>query len=681
MPVVDIYGQAVEFPENMTGDALNAAVNRVASQIRGSRTDRSSGAPAGVRAAVGSAQTPEDRLATLRRFYPDAQAEGSDNFSFINPRTQRPTLYNPPGLDWGDAASVIPEIGEFFGGTAGAAAAVAGAPATGGATLLTIPAAVGLGAAAGREIATLSGSVLGNTVDTRSPVQRLVDAGTTAGVNAAALPLADLVARGVRAVAGSVRRAFGPATGPAAINDFANAGVTPSAGAVTGNRGVQLAEATLEATPGGAAPMRALQETQALEMGQAVDRTARGFGTPTDPMRVGAVVREGAANAAERFSQRQTDLYDQAFSLIGADRPAAVASVQRLAADLQADIARAPETRGRVLNPILARVESLLADAQANGGVVRFDVLRNIRTDLGKEIGSPATAATAPGRDAVQYLDRLYGALSDDIRVAARQAGPDAERALSIADRYTRFQRTQNLPALERVLDRGTDEQVFRMLFPQNGRPDPQALARLRRNLTPDEWGAVQATVLDRMGMPTAGVNAGEEFSVNTFLTNWNRLSQNGDNARRVLFGGNDALSGELDNLVRVAQRLRDANAMRNWSGTARVAGMGAGGLAAGQDVLEGDWKGLAGLATVGIIAPRYAAQMMSNPAVVRWLAGTAPVVAARGMIPDRQWARLMAVGEANPELRGALENYRTTFMAQIPAPAARATTAPQQAR
>jgi hypothetical protein len=637
-------------------------------RVNGPALDRATGAPASVRAAVGSAQTPEDRLSTLRRFYPDAQPYGTDNFIFT--RNGRPTIYNPRGLDWGDAVSIIPEIGEFLGGAAGGAAAALGTPATGGVSALAIPAGVGLGAAAGREVATLGATWLGNTDDTRSPLRRLMDAGTTAAVNSAALPIADLIGKGARAVWGAVPRVMGPATGPAAIQDFANAGVTPSAGAVTGNRGMQLLEATIEATPGGADPMRALRMQQASELGQSVERTARQFGQPTDPMRAGATVREGAEAAARRFEQRQEALYNRAFSLIGGDRPSSVAAVQRLADDLRADLARAPESRGRVLQPVLARVEALLADAEANGGKVQFDVLRNIRTDLGRELGAPRGAATAPASDARVYLERLYSALSDDIRQAARSAGPDAERALATADRYTRMQRTQNMPALERILADRTDEQVFRLVFPQNGRPDPQALARIRRNLTPEEWGAVQATVLERMGFPTAGTNAGEKFSIDTFLTNWNRLMANGDNARRVLFGGSQhsALAGELDQLVRVAQRIRDAERMKNWSGTARVAGMGAGALLAAQDVIERDWEGLATLGALGIIAPRYAAQLLSDPNTVRWLAGATRVAALRGnVIPDSQWARLIAVGEANPELRDAIQNYRDAFTEVAP--------------
>jgi hypothetical protein len=55
--------------------------------------DTTRGAPVQVRAAVGAAVKPEDRLSTIRQFYPDAQPEGTDNFTFTDPGTKRPTLY------------------------------------------------------------------------------------------------------------------------------------------------------------------------------------------------------------------------------------------------------------------------------------------------------------------------------------------------------------------------------------------------------------------------------------------------------------------------------------------------------------------------------------------------------------------------------------------------------------
>jgi hypothetical protein len=128
MPVVDIGGQAVQFPDNLSAEALTAAVRAAATQMRGANADQSTGAPANVRASVGAAQTPQDRLATIRRFYPDAEPHGEDNFVFNDPRrSNRPTLYNPPGFFSdiaGDLASISPEIGEALGGVVGCACPV-----------------------------------------------------------------------------------------------------------------------------------------------------------------------------------------------------------------------------------------------------------------------------------------------------------------------------------------------------------------------------------------------------------------------------------------------------------------------------------------------------------------------------------------------------------------------------
>lgn len=625
--------------------------------------DLRTGAPASVRAAVGAAQTPQDRLATLRRFAPDARPFGTDNFVFTDRRTGRLTVYNPKGLDLGDVASVTPEIGEVAGGAMGAAvaapAAVAGIPATGGASLFAVPAGVGLGAAAGREVAQLGGQLFNQTQDNRSLPQHALDAVGTTGMNAVSVPVGNALAQGMRWMFGPVGRMFGARTGTEALSDFANAGIPPSAGAVTGNRTMHLVEKGLEATPGGAEPIRSLAEQQAAAARTEAGRIAGEYGKPTDPYRVGNTIREGAEGAVQRFRARQEELYDDAFNRIGADTPVDIPAVDALAERVRAEIAKAPESRGPVLQPVLDRIERLSIDAGDNG--VPFDALRAIRTDLGRLLGAPPTAATAPSSDTAVYLRQLYGALTDDMGNAARQAGPEAQRALSLADRYTRFHETKNMPALERVLAKELDRDVFRMAFPSSGRPDAQAIAKLRRNLTPDEWSAVQATVIDRLGMatPGAGTEAGE-FSVRTFLTNWRRLMDDGGAARAALFGGggrNSQLAAELDRLARVTGRISDVERMANPSGSARNI-VAAGGLfTAGVQMGSGDPAGAAYTIALGTIAPRYAARLITDPRFVRWLADASRAPASQS---DRLLVRLGTIAGVNPRMDDALAAFET---------------------
>lgn len=141
--------------------------------------DMGAGAPYGVRSAVGGARQMQDKLATLRRYAPDAEVYDNDNFIFTDPKTGKRVLYNPKGLDIGDFASITSEIASGLGGTAAALAAtppaVAGAIPTGGASLTTIPVAFGLGAAGGSELENLVQTQLGKRVDTRGTLQHGAD--------------------------------------------------------------------------------------------------------------------------------------------------------------------------------------------------------------------------------------------------------------------------------------------------------------------------------------------------------------------------------------------------------------------------------------------------------------------------------------------------------------------------
>ena len=121
-----------------------------------SNIDEERGAPARIRTAVGASKKPDDKLATLKAYYPDAQPWGADNFVFTDPDTGNRTLYNPKGLDVGDVSENARMVFEFLGGSAGGAfAAVAGQMGPQIATpeeIVTIPLAVGGGAAMGGQI-------------------------------------------------------------------------------------------------------------------------------------------------------------------------------------------------------------------------------------------------------------------------------------------------------------------------------------------------------------------------------------------------------------------------------------------------------------------------------------------------------------------------------------------------
>src|SRR5689334_20367663 len=85
-------GRTVTFPGGTHPDKIKEVMRRLTTSTEvplANALDRKTGAPVSVRGAVGAAQTDEDRLATLRKFYPDAQPyqdpTAGDNFVYTNP--------------------------------------------------------------------------------------------------------------------------------------------------------------------------------------------------------------------------------------------------------------------------------------------------------------------------------------------------------------------------------------------------------------------------------------------------------------------------------------------------------------------------------------------------------------------------------------------------------------------
>lgn len=674
-----------------------------------SNIDRNKGAPARIRALVGAARTPEDRLATLRKIYPDAQPFDDDNFIFTDPKTGRPTLYNSAGLDVGDLASIGGEASELAGGVLGAAVAappaIAAAIPTGGASLLAIPAATGLGAAGARELFDVTAR-MGGTEDTRSLPTRLTDTAVTAGANAVGARVGDLAAQGIsRAVGAMERYSPGLVSGQQAIADANTIGVMPSAGMATGNRAVQIMENAMANTPGGAGIMQEAAERAMRQMDEAAGRVADNIATgnapaaptsrtapwrrnmalptPADqqplaegaqrvmsPQGAGRTIRDASERAATRFANRREQIDEALYQEVGPDTLVSAPYVRQLVRDLEGELANAPASRGPVLRQALERANAILQDVAptrsatgqvTSGAGIPFRTLRQIRTDIGRELERPDVSGYTPASEA--SLRRLYGALSDDIGAAADAAGPRARQLLSLHDRYVRFNRNVNIPTLQRIADTGTDEQAFNLAVTA-AKDGGSMLERLRRNFRPEEWDTVAASVFSKLGRANPGqqeasgiMEAADDFSAGTFLTNWSKLSPE---AKRALFGGSryEAVAPEIDALVRSAGRLKDAGKMSNPSGTARNTIAALTVLGAGSQALQGDFQN-AGMTVGGaVLAPRVVARLLTSPGFVRWL-GTSVNVGTR--VPSAWGSRigqLAAVAKAEPEIRDEIYQY-----------------------
>jgi len=645
----------------------------------GTDINKTSGAPMGVRAAVGSASTEQDKLSTLRKFFPDAQQYDKDNFIYTDPATKRPTLMNEnnprffgiPLPTMGDIAGAAPEIAEFVGSGLGATLMAPFGP----------PGMVGgaaTGGAAFKKLYEMGMQYGGPTVETRPGLEQAAGVGKDITVNAAGQRFGQLIESGLpRLLTPIQERIAGIRQGiPQAA---ARQNIPLPAGVATQSPAIQRVEAGLLQTPGGAqviAPMYSQMAeamgTRATDIAERLSRAVKGPGVQpgvmfTEKGGLGKFVQEGADAAGKRFAQRREQLDDIVSNAVGPQNRFPATNTAQLVAQLQAEIATSPQTLGPILQPVINRAMRVVSDTQSGFGGVPFAALRKERTSIGRDLDRPDIS----GLSDTSNLARLYDALRKDVISAADQSGDIASRGIKLHDRYVRFNREVNLPALQRIVDQDLDVAAANMAL--SGTKDGIGrLQLLRRNFKPDEWDTVSASVWQQLGNAKAGVKEGAEvgassyqFSPTTFLTNWMNLS---DSAKTVLFAGERYrnIIPAMNDLVKVATGLREAGKMVNTSNTAGAqmvtsALLGGGGLAVGgaagldaSSALLGGAASLTGL----VLTSNTAARLLESPRFIRWVSDTSRVVANNPNSLSAQIGKLLAIGQAEPGMKDAIDTY-----------------------
>ena len=180
--------------ENYTNDLLQL----LSDQELSNQVDTKVGSPANVRAAVSAAQTKEDKLNTLRKFYPDAlpvevfdskdgvSKFGRGNFVYQNENGEYVThdedfrIFGIPAPSLRDVVDVGPELAEtagaIGGGIAGGIAGLPGGPVTATTGFML---GEGVGAATAREAYIGILDYFGETEDNRTGLERFADFGVS----------------------------------------------------------------------------------------------------------------------------------------------------------------------------------------------------------------------------------------------------------------------------------------------------------------------------------------------------------------------------------------------------------------------------------------------------------------------------------------------------------------------
>jgi hypothetical protein len=248
------------------------------------------------------------------------------------------------------------------------------------------------------------------------------------------------------------------------------------------------------------------------------------------------------------------------------------------------------------------------------GGKLTVGDAKKFRGEIGKLLGK-GSRQLGPETPEYSQLLKLYGATSDDLRVAANKAGgAQAVKDLWNADQYwsAGLKRIKNLTDITG----GTPESVFpdllKMASTKGSKADFGKLAQVRNSLAPSDWNDFVSTFVAKMGEPTPGeANVlMRKFSPSRLVTAWESLS---DEAKAIMFNGTgkSEWAREMDKLVRWSGALKNVEKLGNPSGTMR-SGINLGALVG---IVTEPTSTLATGATALVTE-----ELMMSPKFVRWL-------------------------------------------------------------
>lgn len=428
------------------------------------------------------------------------------------------------------------------------------------------------------------------------------------------------------------------------------------------NRAVVSIRSTLKDSIMGT-PIKRGAERTILAMERSLEDIAAGAGAgdkalASTVLEAGETLAKGARGFKTQFQERSLALLERLNKLVPEETSVAL---KRTAETIQEPLEKfknAPNI-GRAQVP--EQFSKFLDDIVANEGSLTFGQVRDFRKFVGQ---MQVDNSAFPGIAKSQWK-RLYGALSDDLRVAASEVGP---RAANAFDRHNKFFRSgikRIDGALKKLLDPAAGEgalfnQVFSATKTGTASASVRKLVTIRRSLSKGEWDDVASVLIRRLGnRPTAGDDAA--FSLGAFITNWNKMSKG---AKSAVFGGTRYAKNikDIDSLARFAERFQKIQSAENASRTAGQvinAGLGALGLSSGASAA----------AAVGVSGFTMS-KLLASDRFLRTLNVAARMMKAKQGLPasvnalPRVIARFERLAAAEPRLAADIEDFIVTLRA-----------------
>lgn len=353
-----------------------------------------------------------------------------------------------------------------------------------------------------------------------------------------------------------------------------------------------MIEAGLDKVPFSTGPIRAANARVTDQMNTAIDKAVDKVGVATTNTGAGEALIRGVGRGAlpelkneiptgsfvRTFQDKSNNLYSALDKKIGFKTKVQAPNALETVKTLTKYANEYPEINNFLNRP---KFQNLLGALEKNTKFLDergkpFQILNEVPyellSDLRSSVGSSISKIKGPLSDLGEgELKRLYGALSEDMKLAAETAGPDAIKAFQRANNYYAAGTRRIDTALTKITNAATPEkaydEVLKLATADSPRGSTRILAQIKESLPKEEWSTVAATMIRKLGEAPPGVRAASqttdaldsfaEFSPATFLTKWEKMDKG---AKLVLTSGNipQAARRELDDLALTAKRYKE---------------------------------------------------------------------------------------------------------------------------
>ena len=582
--------------------------------------DQETGAPKQVRAVVSAYKKPQDKLNVLKEYYPDAIPFENDNFIFTNPTTERPTLFNPRGMDLGDVA----DFGRVGANILGYTAAAIPAATVSSPTIAGIPLAVaGAGAtgavAAGEAYDAALRGILGRGVeDTRTASEYGKSLVIEGGIEAVAPMAINKLFTGGKEL---LKKAFTNENSQKIIKASDNLEIDNLPFGVIGGKGLAKTDQALMSSPGGGNIQNLYDEGMRKLSGAVDDLTVTGQNLSKQG--AGDLILNAAKKYEIDFFARSDALYKQLAKQID---PNAVFDLTKLQRVLRSNKFKFddPKIQAELGDNTIAALSKLL-----DGGAKKLSYkdIAALRTNFGQQLNGTYIVGTSPSHASIK---KIYGALTEDLFRAASQSGPEAFRLATVANNFykngTKILDDQIKPLVTQGGKKPlSSEKIYDRMITQLTKEGSRGNQTANVIFNPKLNNADQLKILgEKQFYDLTRTPRNSDFALGPTVSKLNQLRTGTGDLPVTL----KALGPRVDDIETVSKGFKNAGRYANFSNTGNALNrsimMSAIGGGSGYAASGGDIGTTAASVGGAVAAPFLLSNMLSNPASRRLIKNAA---------------------------------------------------------